>query len=1083
MSHALLLRLFLSPSYFSVYVALRYLMTYSDNIGITYYLARRLREFTIDELRDVWGFICYLLVSRPSRSRALECFVMDISRKSTHMAILTLWFMQASLRDFSGTNHNPESLLMCQRTLLMCHELIFGDVPPPMPSAYPGLSWPSLPQFLRKKVKPRPFPALIGMSMVLAGSPGLPALSGVMGEVAIEQGRLDRQGSDVKSLESNEDDLVQGRALLSYEQPVEDDEVDSPSEDLEDTQVSDRSPAPLEGAKVESGISERRQRHEMIRAVRTSPSLSLLKEGQLPRFSDDPLGQLDPVPPAVTQSVPTFPSIKQSHQRSSSSTSEILLSRYDFGSQIHLLRSHFCRSEVQFILNLESISHRLVVVPKPARVSALRAELTALNHRLPAEVCMPIWCFSADKASSPQAVPSPHHRIVRIPPGECVVLNSAERAPYLLVVEILHDDLDFNPNSRHNKSTLQKILAKESEKKGTSKDLIPFSSTSSVNQDQSSSRINVSDAVLGRDTPEVQSESFSPVSAVATTEPSLSTPCNQGEEEIDLIEQLYGDQESLRSRPLDLSDSIVLRPKPKNKDLDLAAWSRSLSQPTAPSLEQDGPGPTMSSRGHQRSNSHGPSIPQQIVQSRSGQSQNLTLEDYSERMRTAAVMLSQLNANLVWEQVNPSPGTQERPLSMPAGPSKWLSGSSWFAVVPPPSPTTHEGGPLHPSLAGFSQEQPTSHPQRMKLQPSEAAAIRERIMNEMLALEEERMQRMRENRDSHSALRIGVAMTNTMEDEGIIRRELNKADPSAVVFSESWSAKKSRVRQESPYGHLGMILIANWDCLSVIVKTGGDLRQEQLAVQLIQEFRRIWKEENCQCWARHFRILITGGSSGLVETITDAVSIHSIKKAEYARRLAGGQLGHVSLVDHFKNAFGDPSSAKFARAQRNFAVSLAGYSVITYLLQIKDRHNGNILLDRDGHLIHIDFGFMLSNSPGNIGFEAAPFKLPLEYVEVLGGADGEPLREFRKLFHEGFEAARKHCDRIVTMVELMQKDSTLPCFAASGDQTAAQLRERFQQGLTHPLVAEHVDKLIDTSLGSTWTRLYDSYQYYSQSIL
>jgi phosphatidylinositol 4-kinase len=32
-------------------------MLYSDNIGITYYLTRRLREFTIDELREVWGFI------------------------------------------------------------------------------------------------------------------------------------------------------------------------------------------------------------------------------------------------------------------------------------------------------------------------------------------------------------------------------------------------------------------------------------------------------------------------------------------------------------------------------------------------------------------------------------------------------------------------------------------------------------------------------------------------------------------------------------------------------------------------------------------------------------------------------------------------------------------------------------------------------------------------------------------------------------------------------------------------------------------------------------------------------------------
>jgi phosphatidylinositol kinase/protein kinase (PI-3 family) len=92
----------------------------------------------------------------------------------------------------------------------------------------------------------------------------------------------------------------------------------------------------------------------------------------------------------------------------------------------------------------------------------------------------------------------------------------------------------------------------------------------------------------------------------------------------------------------------------------------------------------------------------------------------------------------------------------------------------------------------------------------------------------------------------------------------------------------------------------------------------------------------------------------------------------------------------------------------------SGCSLITYLLQIKDRHNGNILLDREGHLVHIDFGFMLSNSPGNLGFEAAPFKLPLEYVEVLGGVNGEHYLEFKRLFKDGFEAARKHCDRIVS---------------------------------------------------------------------
>jgi phosphatidylinositol 4-kinase A len=95
----------------------------------------------------------------------------------------------------------------------------------------------------------------------------------------------------------------------------------------------------------------------------------------------------------------------------------------------------------------------------------------------------------------------------------------------------------------------------------------------------------------------------------------------------------------------------------------------------------------------------------------------------------------------------------------------------------------------------------------------------------------------------------------------------------------------------------------------------------------------------------------------------------------------------MNLNKYFEEKFGGATSEEFARARKNFILSQAGYSVVSYILQTKDRHNGNILIDKDGHLIHIDFGFIFDVSPaGDMRFENADFKMTKEMIQIVGGS-------------------------------------------------------------------------------------------------
>ncbi|XP_033493212.2 phosphatidylinositol 4-kinase beta-like [Epinephelus lanceolatus] len=290
-------------------------------------------------------------------------------------------------------------------------------------------------------------------------------------------------------------------------------------------------------------------------------------------------------------------------------------------------------------------------------------------------------------------------------------------------------------------------------------------------------------------------------------------------------------------------------------------------------------------------------------------------------------------------------------------------------------------------------------------------------------------------------------------------------DPSAVALKEPWEEKVRRIREGSPYGHL-----PNWRLLSVIVKCGDDLRQELLAYQVLRQLQLIWQQERVPLWIKPYKILVMSSDSGMIEPVLNAVSLHQVRKQS-----------QLSLLDYFLQEHGSFTTEAFLTAQRNFVQSCAGYSLICYLLQVKDRHNGNILLDSEGHIIHIDFGFILSSSPRNLGFETSAFKLTSEFVDVMGGLDGDMFIYYKMLMLQGLIAARKHMEKVLQIVEIMQQGSHLPCF--HGSSTIRGLKERFHMSLTEEQLQLLVEQLVDGSMRSITTKLYDSFQYVTNGIM
>lgn len=313
-----------------------------------------------------------------------------------------------------------------------------------------------------------------------------------------------------------------------------------------------------------------------------------------------------------------------------------------------------------------------------------------------------------------------------------------------------------------------------------------------------------------------------------------------------------------------------------------------------------------------------------------------------------------------------------------------------------------------------------------------------------------------------------------IDEESIIRAK------NIVCGGELWEEKQARMLASKDTSNEDVVE----EITSVIVKSNDDLRQEMFCMQLIHYYQSVFANAQLDVLLRPYGILSCSKDTGLIETLTNSTSLDGLKKSLMAAH------GHSDMNKYFEQVYGNRDGETFKAAQSNFMRSLAGYSLVSYLLGLKDRHNGNIMIDVYGRLIFIDFGFAMGMAPGHeFSLERASFKLTQDYIDIMGGFDSECFAEFKRLFTEGLLIARSKANSQMALglIEIMMYKSNYPCFSGSrygGNKAIARFEKRLMLSTkSEEKVRKKVEAMIMNAANHMGTGLYDQFQLMSNGYL
>ncbi|OLL26589.1 Phosphatidylinositol 3-kinase vps34 [Neolecta irregularis DAH-3] len=237
----------------------------------------------------------------------------------------------------------------------------------------------------------------------------------------------------------------------------------------------------------------------------------------------------------------------------------------------------------------------------------------------------------------------------------------------------------------------------------------------------------------------------------------------------------------------------------------------------------------------------------------------------------------------------------------------------------------------------------------------------------------------------------------------------------------------------------------------IIFKSGDDLRQDQLVIQIITLMDKLLRKENLDLKLTPYKTLATESKQGAAQFI------ESTPLAGLLAEHNGSVLAYLKA----HNPGGDKSTFGIKpEVMDNYVKSCAGYCVITYLLGVGDRHLDNLLLSPDGHFFHIDFGFILGRDPKPF---APQMKLCKEMVEGMGGASSPYYLQFKSYCFTAFTTLRKSANLILNLFALMV-DANIPDIKIEPDKAVLKVKEKFCLEESDEIAIQIFENLIENSV-------------------